>query len=84
MSRFLKLTNTIINTSKIIKIDRTENSYYINMGPIMEASYFSFIYNFGSLKNNEWNIIIHKSHEPDDFNAVSKWIDNLDKNNGHK
>jgi hypothetical protein len=47
------------------------------MGPIMEASYFSFIYNFGSLKNNEWNIIIHKEHEPDDFNAVSKWIESI-------
>ena len=77
MSRFLKLTNTIINTSKIVKIDRIDNSYYINMGPIMEASYFSFIYNFGSLKNNEWNIIIHKEHEPDDFNAVSKWIESI-------
>jgi hypothetical protein len=77
MSRFLKLTNTVINTSKIIKIDRLENSYYINMGSIVNASFFSFIYNFGNINSTEWNIIIHKEHEPDDFNAVSKWIDQL-------
>lgn len=77
MSRFLKLTNTVINTSKIVKIDRMDNTYYINMGSFLSASYFSFVYNFGSLKNDEWNIVIHKQNDPEDFDAVSKWIDNL-------
>ena len=78
MSRFLKLTNILINTSKIIFIENMGTTYYVKTcGSSLSNGFsmlgFGFIYTSAS-----YNFIeICKNKHPIDYEIMEKWVRNL-------
>ena len=70
MSRFIKLTSTIINTSHISKILINPNQYQINL----ITNEFD-----GSVGSSMEEIKVCKKENPKDYKSVSDWIDNCQK-----
>lgn len=73
MTRFLKLTNSLINISKIKKIVTYENSHYLYYNS-NEISGF-FLITIGTLRSNEDFTAIYKDTDPKDYQIVSEWIE---------
>ena len=71
MSRFIKLTNLIINTTKIIKIEIVPVKYIVYMNYHYEGV---TIFGSGSLQSYQDKIEICKSKHPYDYQIVSDWI----------
>ena len=78
MSRFIKLTHIVINSSKIITINNTGAKYYVQT--CADALPYGFsIFGFGVIDTSNSNtfITICKNEEPIDYQIMEKWINNL-------
>lgn len=75
MSRFLKLTNKIINTSQIITIAIHPNTYHMYMSNSKITGFFLF--SSGSLDTDHNIIEIRKNDHPTDYHLVTEWINKL-------
>ena len=73
MSRFIKLTSTIINTSRISKILINANQYQINL---ITNEFDGSMFSVGSSIEE---IKVCKKENPKDYKSVSDWIDNCQK-----
>ncbi len=75
MSKFLKLSNTIINTHFIREIRIYQSQIYIgyNNNSINGFNFFSF----GLIKSNDDGFTIFKENAPHDYDIVKKWIDTI-------
>ena len=73
---FLKLSNIIINTSKITTIRKYNNIYRIN---ILHFDISGFILaGSGHVGSSSYNIIeVCKVKQPEDHNIITEWIDKL-------
>ena len=67
MKKFIKLTNLVINTSKIIKIDILENKYCVHI-----SSWIFYGNSFLDTNNNVINICKNKNLT--DYQIINKWI----------
>jgi hypothetical protein len=78
MSRFIKLTHIVINSSKIITIKNTESKYYVQVCS-HALQYGSFIFGSGFIetKNSNTFITICKNKNPIDYQIMEKWVKNL-------
>ena len=76
MSRFLKLTQLIINTSKIGTIEKKQNKYYVNLLDGSILSGFS-LFGSGTLKTEYCTIEICKEKHSIDYRIMEKWVSNL-------
>lgn len=76
MSRFLKLTDMLINTNNINKIFIQQNKYYINIA----SKSFSGInfFSFGYIYSDNSNITICKTKNPKDYEIVTNWINKIE------
>jgi hypothetical protein len=72
MSRFLKLTNKIINTRYIETIDITPKMYKISFALKKYEGYILFA--SGGIDITEHEIEISEEKEPVDYAAVTEWI----------
>lgn len=75
MIKFIKLNNVIINTAKIIKINIYPQTYniFIN-GPHIHGN---FILGSGFLESTCNNIEICKHKNPNDYQIVKEWVDQI-------
>jgi hypothetical protein len=76
MSRFLKLTNTILNTNVIHKIDITPNKYCIKVvcQDISGSGWSMGGFGLCRIDTYTYNIEICKTEKPEDYKKVSDWI----------
>ena len=72
MAKFIKLTNIIINTTKIITIDILPTKYNI----IMSTQHFdvTLILGSGGMQTITNNIEICKNKHPNDYQTIEIWI----------
>ena len=78
MSRFIKLTNILINTSKIIFIQNTGTTYYVKtLGPNLPYGFFIFGFGFIDTSSSYNFIEICKNKHPIDYEIMEKWVRNL-------
>jgi len=81
MSRFLKLTNFLLNTNGILQIVIEPNKYFIHL----RASNFSGnmwqfgIMGFGAISTDRHIIEVCETAHSTDYKIVSEWISSLDK-----
>ena len=72
MIMFLKLSNLVINTSKISSIQMYSNMYYIN---VHHTSFSGFAFGvFGQISSYGNYFEIHKQSDNDDYQIVTEWI----------
>jgi hypothetical protein len=78
MSKFLKLSNIIINKRHIQSIVIKPNKYYINVGGgAFNGSHVSVAgFGFGSISSHYREIEVCKTNNPIDYKMVSNWISN--------
>ena len=79
MSRFLRLTNFLINVNQIRKIDIKPNEYKIHLIP-SEISGFMLLGSGTFQSAAERYTISEKEHETD-YKMISEWILNEKTNN---
>ena len=79
MSRFLKLTNMIINTNDIHKILIYPNKYdiYIVSKKIDGFSWSCNIFGFGNISTHESQIQVCETKHSTDYKIVSEWISKI-------
>ncbi len=69
---FIKLSNTIINSSKITSVRMFNNKYYINvLHTSVNGLYFGFFGNIGSSENR---FEVCKEKDKDDYTIMTNWI----------
>ena len=76
MSRFLKLTKSIINTNQIRIIDFNKPSEY-NIQLVTKEFYGYFLFGSGSIDSSEPYITVCEKKNPEDYKIVSDWIKNV-------
>ena len=74
MTRFIKLTSQIINTSHIIKIVKSHNKYCIYTTAYNMEGYI--IGGFGGVDSDHC-IDIYKNKEPLDYNNVANFVNSI-------
>ena len=79
--QFIRLSNMIINKSKIIKIKTYPDSYYIYLSTNKMTGLFWLC--FGEMSTREDYIKICKENDKKDFDIISKWISHIEFNNKH-
>jgi hypothetical protein len=73
MSRFIKLSTMIINTSRICRIDVHPEIYDIRM---IQTQFSGFImFGSGGISSQNSDIEICKKTNPIDYHIITKWID---------
>jgi len=72
MTRFLKLTNIIINTAKIVTIDVLPTKYTIRMSDQKIDGWLLFT--SGSVESINTKIEVCENKDPIDYQLVKKWI----------
>lgn len=72
MSRFIRLTNKIINTSQIVNIKIEQTKYYMFMSNNTISGYF--IISLGQINTTDNIIEICKDKDPNDYKIVTEWI----------
>ena len=72
MTRFLKLTNIIINTTKIETIDILPTKYMIHMSNQKIDGWLLFT--SGSVESKNTMIEVCKTEHPIDYQAVKEWV----------
>lgn len=79
MSRFLKLTNLIININHIHSIIKQSNKYHINViNSKITGNLFSLAGSgYGFINSENTNIEICETKHPIDYKILSDWIDKL-------
>lgn len=72
MKRFLKLTNIIINTNKIVSITISPSKYTI----CIDNHYFNgwFLFGGGCIGSSQSIVTIYNIDEPTDYQIVKSWI----------
>ena len=75
MSKFIKLTNTIINTKYIRKIVLHNNPHEYRISMTNNKIDGFFLMGSGLINNHENEIIISKNKIPEDYNKITEWID---------
>lgn len=75
---FLKLSNIIINTSKITSIQYSPTKYLVNL----TSTHINgvILFGSGSISTEDGYLTICKEKTPEDFEVFTKWICDLDKN----
>ena len=76
MTRFLKLTNMIINTAKIVTIDVLPTKYTIRMSDQKMDGWLLFTSGSVESKNTEINVC--KTEHPIDYQVVKEWVRNIE------
>jgi hypothetical protein len=76
MSKFLKLTNFLINTSDIHKIVIQPNKYYIHIvGKKYDGfSWSTSLFGFGSISSYTNTIEVCETNHLTDYKIVTDWI----------
>jgi hypothetical protein len=76
MTRFLKLTQLVINTSKIGTIEKKQNKYYVHM---LEGTSLSGVLFFGSgtFSTTCDPIEICKEQHSGDYKIMEDWINQI-------
>jgi len=76
MSRFLRLTNMLLNTNDIHKIVINPNRYYIHIvGKKIDGYGFNIgVFGMGLISSPTDYIEICETHHPIDYKIVSDWI----------
>lgn len=78
MSRFIKLTHIVINSSKIITINNTRSKYYVQTcADALPYGYSILGVGFLETTNSNTFITICKNEHPIDYQIMEKWINNL-------
>lgn len=77
MSRFIKLSNCVINTRHVAHIDILPKSYIIYYNRVKHDGFF--IFSVGWINNNISQLSISAEKELSDYRAVSKWIEDCNK-----
>jgi hypothetical protein len=75
MSQFIKLTNRIINTSKIVNIKIEQTKYYMLMSNNTITGYF--VISFGQINTADNIIEICKDSDPNDYKIITEWINKI-------
>jgi hypothetical protein len=77
MSRFIKLTNKIINTSQIVRIEiyKKPNAYSLFLNQIYIDGYNFF--SFGGISSNELSLHIYEDTHKDDYKIITDWINKI-------
>ena len=75
MSRFIRLTNMVINTSKLVKIEKYDNKYSMYFCNNNISGYF--IVSIGNLFTSDNTIVICKEKSPVDYKIVEDWINEM-------
>ena len=69
---FIKLSNIVINTRKIVTIRIWPNKYYIN---VLDNASTGFILAGSGILNHSNNLIeVCKNTNEDDYNIITQWI----------
>ncbi len=79
MSRFLKLSDFIINTKNINYIQSKPNQYIINMA--LNNINGSMIFGFGTINSSQYAITVINDNINNDYDIVTKWINDIEQNN---
>jgi hypothetical protein len=74
MKRFLKLSNVVLNTYQINRINIEKQKYNIILNNISSRS---FIMGSGSIDSEERTIEVCQEKNSDDYNVVDTWIKSL-------
>ena len=75
MNKFLKLSNLIINTSKIIYIDILPSKYMLRLScQKINGDYFL---GQGRIDTMHKDIIVCSNDDPQDYEIVKKWIEQI-------
>ena len=74
MSKFLKLTNIIINKNVIQHIDINKDNYVIHLMSNKFSGFFLFSVGWSDSHNTD--IKVCKIKDVNDYKIVSNWIDN--------
>ena len=74
MSRFLKLTNIIINKNVIQHIDINKDKFIIHLMTNKTDGFF--IFGGGSSHSYNTEVEVCKTKHLSDYNTVTDWIDN--------
>jgi hypothetical protein len=76
--KFIKLSNLIINTSKISTIKISDTQYLIKMDKInLDGSFF---FGSGFLSNNYNEIKVCKNKDKKDYDIIKDYINTIDYN----
>jgi hypothetical protein len=75
MSRFLKLSNCIINTQLIryVLIEPAKYEFKLMSGELSGA----WMLGSGSVSTDNSHLVICKTSAPEDFKTVSEWVEEL-------
>ena len=77
MTKFIKLTNIILNTNDLHSIIIKPNKYYINFTiKIFDGSYWC-ISGSNVISSNTYQVEVCKNTNPNDYKLVSAWIDKI-------
>ena len=78
MSKFIKLTNFIINVNYIQSIVIKPNKYYINVASnkIDGSNWSSPVFGMGTVSSHNSEIEVCETEHSNDYKIVSDWIDN--------
>ena len=76
MTRFLKLTRLVINTSKIGTIENKQNKYYVQLLDGSTLSGFS-LFGSGKMATEFYTLEICKDINSIDYQIIDKWVKSL-------
>jgi hypothetical protein len=82
MSKFIKLSNIILNTNNIDKIVIQSNKYVIHIISKKFDGFNWYIGSFGigSISSHTYEIEVCKTNHPIDYKIVTVWIHKIDFN----
>lgn len=72
---FIKLSSQVINTSHIVKITKTPQSYYIYMSTFEITGITLF--GSGGIDTSRIVLNVCKDKDEDDYNTITKFIENI-------
>jgi hypothetical protein len=73
MNKFIKLTNIVINSSHITKINIKDNKYFIEFNKYDFDGFI--ILTYGQIKTENYILEICKKNNINDFLTISSWIE---------
>ena len=76
MTRFLKLSKLVINTSKIVAIEKTQHKYYVHMVDGISLSGVLF-FGSGTFSTTCDPIEICKEQHSGDYKIMEDWINQI-------
>ncbi len=76
MSRFLKLSNFVVNTSKIMYVEIKSAEYILTVSnPNLSGT---FLMGSGNFYSDMTTFFVSEKHNPQDFQKVKKWIEEME------